>query len=79
MPGGMYVQPKKNPECAKACTRKGNDLWLAAVEAAREYAHSLAERSRPITLWDVLHFTRIMYGHSKRMSRTNVIIVRFSR
>ena len=42
--------------------REEHDMLIAAVEAAREYAQGVAEINRTI-LWDVLDFTRIVYGH----------------
>ena len=54
--------------------REGNDLLIAGVEGARDYAQSLKGLTRTI-LWDVLDLTRRTDGHPEQIGAL-VIIVR---
>ena len=45
--------------------KEESDLFMEAVEATREYAQRVTEIYKTI-LWDVLEFTRRIYGQSKQ-------------
>ena len=68
MLGGMYVHKaidlfKRGKDLNDTSMQKGENAWLiAAAEAARAYAQSLADRNRTI-LKHVLDFTRTIHGH----------------